>query len=301
MDPAKEAGQGRRRAYLACRQCRSRKIKCDATRPVCVTCIRRRSPKCEYDDEQRRRGPDRHPRVRTHHDSGPPPSSIRPHRSQKWASNDVIAIPITPSTESPPCVTSDAGASTSGTVLSNSSLIPPGGSFGSVGLYPSPGEFTPFHQGSMSETPTRDLFGRSDASSVVNSISVLHPDPSPSTGTLDRNGHLSLLLNPSDERPYLSFSRRSLVDTGPHSPYLPDNDPPPSSESPYSLPVMPMQVVATGDRPRQAGNEYCTFYPISWDISIRFLSGGDASQVAVCVQSEFFADGFKSHTGQSRV
>ncbi|KAF9519725.1 hypothetical protein BS47DRAFT_1083648 [Hydnum rufescens UP504] len=93
MDPATEAAKDRRHVYLACRQCRNRKIKCDGAHPVCSTCIRRRSPQCDYDREPRRRGPDRHRRVRIHHDSGPPPSLTRPRRSQKRASNDVVAHP----------------------------------------------------------------------------------------------------------------------------------------------------------------------------------------------------------------
>ncbi|KAF9519718.1 hypothetical protein BS47DRAFT_1324447 [Hydnum rufescens UP504] len=280
MDPASEAGKGRRRAYLACRQCRSRKIKCDATHPVCLTCVRRKSPKCEYDDEPRRRGPDRHPRIRTHQDSGAPPS-IRPRRSQKRVLDDVVSTPITPSTtQSPPYITSDASATPSDTALSNTSPVPPRGPLGGIRLYPSPSTSTVFREGSVNETPTHDVFGgspsmrpshpylhhsgtrtlgpndslllppgarpgRSSTSSAVNSINILHPEPSPSTGTRDQSGYLSSLLNPSDEHLYPNFSPRGIVDTRPHNPYLLDNDPRSSSESRYSLPVTPMQL-ATG-------------------------------------------------------
>ncbi|KAF9519600.1 hypothetical protein BS47DRAFT_1387894 [Hydnum rufescens UP504] len=279
MDPAGEAGESRRRAYLACRQCRSRKIKCDGTYPACLTCIRRRSPKCEYDNEPRRRGPDRQPRVRTRQYSGPPPSSSRPRRPQKRASNDPAPTPMIPSTrQSPPYTTSDASPTVSRMLLSDDSLIPPKGLFGSIRLYPSPGTSTLFRRGSVSETPTRGLLGgspslrpsrpylhqsgtrplgsndsvllplvfppgRSDTSSPVNSISVLGPEPSPSTGTLDQSGHLPFPLNPSGERLYTNFTGASIVDTPPHDPCPPDNDPHSSSESRYTLPVIPIQAV----------------------------------------------------------
>ncbi|KAF9519730.1 hypothetical protein BS47DRAFT_1084477 [Hydnum rufescens UP504] len=154
MEPAQEAGNGRRRVYLACRQCHSRKIKCDGAHPVCSTCIRRRR-QCEYDDEPRRRGPDRYRRVRTHHDSGPP-SSIRPRPSQNRAPIDLGASPVT--TESPPYSTPDTSALISRIGLPNRPLAPPRGPFGSISLYPSPGTPRRFHQGSMNETRTHDPF-----------------------------------------------------------------------------------------------------------------------------------------------
>ncbi|KAF8069868.1 hypothetical protein FPV67DRAFT_1414189 [Lyophyllum atratum] len=48
---------------IACRQCRSRKIRCDSTRPVCNNCVRR-SNVCEYDSVPKRRGPDKNPGTR---------------------------------------------------------------------------------------------------------------------------------------------------------------------------------------------------------------------------------------------
>ncbi|KDR67042.1 hypothetical protein GALMADRAFT_1133694 [Galerina marginata CBS 339.88] len=48
---------------IACRQCRSRKIRCDSTRPVCNNC-HRRSNDCEYDLVPKRRGPDKRPGTR---------------------------------------------------------------------------------------------------------------------------------------------------------------------------------------------------------------------------------------------
>jgi hypothetical protein len=42
---------------------RSRKIRCDSTRPVCNNCVRR-SNECEYDAVPKRRGPDKRPGTR---------------------------------------------------------------------------------------------------------------------------------------------------------------------------------------------------------------------------------------------
>jgi hypothetical protein len=60
---------------------RARKIKCDGARPVCATCIRRKSTKCVYDEVPKRRGPDRRPRRRPDLLGGPtsgaPPSAPR--------------------------------------------------------------------------------------------------------------------------------------------------------------------------------------------------------------------------------
>jgi Fungal Zn(2)-Cys(6) binuclear cluster domain len=253
----------------------SRKIKCDGAHPVCSTCIRRRSPRCDYDDEPRRRGPDRTPRFRTHHDSGAPPSLTRPRRSQKRSSNDGAATPITPSTTQSPPYTTSATISRIG--LSNRSPTPPMGAFDSTRLYPSPSTSTLLHQGLVTKTPTRNPFGgspsthpsqthlhlsgthpltpndspllppvsrsgRFDSSSVLNSFPVRHPGPSASTGTRDQSGNLSY------EPPYPDFVHRSVViDTRPHNPYLPDNGPRSSSEFPYTRPVIPMQVSGEKD------------------------------------------------------
>ncbi|KJA23398.1 hypothetical protein HYPSUDRAFT_586431 [Hypholoma sublateritium FD-334 SS-4] len=68
---------------IACRQCRSRKIRCDSTRPVCNNCVRR-SNTCEYDTVPKRRGPDKRPgtrqrscKKRTADGSVPPPPKRR--------------------------------------------------------------------------------------------------------------------------------------------------------------------------------------------------------------------------------
>lgn len=60
---------------------RARKIKCDGARPICTTCVRRKSTKCVYDEVPKRRGPDRRPRQRPNQPGGThnaPPSAPRP-------------------------------------------------------------------------------------------------------------------------------------------------------------------------------------------------------------------------------
>lgn len=51
---------GSRRIVMACHQCRARKIRCDAERPSCKNCVRRRE-ECRYDEKPKRRGPDKVP------------------------------------------------------------------------------------------------------------------------------------------------------------------------------------------------------------------------------------------------
>lgn len=51
---------GSRRIVMACHQCRARKIRCDAERPSCKNCVRRRE-ECKYDEKPKRRGPDKVP------------------------------------------------------------------------------------------------------------------------------------------------------------------------------------------------------------------------------------------------
>ena len=57
------ASRKRNRASLACRECRSRKIKCDTHRPICGTCrARGRNTTCSYEslvDRDKRRETER--------------------------------------------------------------------------------------------------------------------------------------------------------------------------------------------------------------------------------------------------
>ncbi|KAK7690029.1 hypothetical protein QCA50_006673 [Cerrena zonata] len=68
--PLTTQGKPRARVYVACVQCRSRKIRCDGAKPVCHNCTRRSStaegtlPECSYDPAPKRRGPDKVPGAR---------------------------------------------------------------------------------------------------------------------------------------------------------------------------------------------------------------------------------------------
>ncbi|KAI9455242.1 hypothetical protein BJY52DRAFT_1280837 [Lactarius psammicola] len=57
--PARNVSSG----VIACRQCRSRKIRCDSTRPKCQNCLKRGND-CVYDKVPKRRGPDKRPGTR---------------------------------------------------------------------------------------------------------------------------------------------------------------------------------------------------------------------------------------------
>ncbi|KAH9917688.1 uncharacterized protein BXZ73DRAFT_53282 [Epithele typhae] len=62
--PLTAHGKPRERVYLACVQCRTRKVKCDGAKPECHNCVRRADPlagTCSYDGAPRRRGKDRTP------------------------------------------------------------------------------------------------------------------------------------------------------------------------------------------------------------------------------------------------
>ncbi|KAJ6556266.1 hypothetical protein B0H19DRAFT_1152298 [Mycena capillaripes] len=61
--PVRPARRTTTTAVIACRQCRSRKIRCDSTRPHCANCSRR-ADQCEYDPAPKRRGPDKKPGTR---------------------------------------------------------------------------------------------------------------------------------------------------------------------------------------------------------------------------------------------
>ncbi|KAF8814824.1 hypothetical protein BYT27DRAFT_7156612 [Phlegmacium glaucopus] len=78
---------------IACRQCRSRKIRCDSTRPVCSNCSRR-SNECEYDLAPKRRGPDKRPGTRQRSCKKRPADGSTPPRSKrKRTSSDQITEP----------------------------------------------------------------------------------------------------------------------------------------------------------------------------------------------------------------
>ncbi|KAJ6585157.1 hypothetical protein B0H19DRAFT_1108565 [Mycena capillaripes] len=64
--PPTTQGKPRARVYVACLQCRTRKIRCDGAKPVCHNCGKRASgsSECNYDPLPKRRGPDKTPGAR---------------------------------------------------------------------------------------------------------------------------------------------------------------------------------------------------------------------------------------------
>ncbi|KAI5835187.1 hypothetical protein K523DRAFT_292090 [Schizophyllum commune Tattone D] len=62
--PLTTRGKPRARVYVACLQCRNRKIRCDGARPACHNCTVKGNPECNYDALPRRRGPDKVPGAR---------------------------------------------------------------------------------------------------------------------------------------------------------------------------------------------------------------------------------------------
>ncbi|KAJ3785251.1 hypothetical protein GGU10DRAFT_269626 [Lentinula aff. detonsa] len=64
--PPTTQGKPRARVYVACIQCRNRKIRCDGVKPICYNCARKSSggSDCNYDTAPRRRGPDKTPGAR---------------------------------------------------------------------------------------------------------------------------------------------------------------------------------------------------------------------------------------------
>ncbi|KIK93725.1 hypothetical protein PAXRUDRAFT_33882 [Paxillus rubicundulus Ve08.2h10] len=64
--PLTTQGKPRARVYVACLQCRTRKIRCDGAKPTCHNCTRRAKAddECVYDAAPKRRGPDKMPGAR---------------------------------------------------------------------------------------------------------------------------------------------------------------------------------------------------------------------------------------------
>lgn len=64
--PLTTQGKPRARVYVACVQCRTRKIRCDGAKPACHNCVRRAKAddECTYDTAPKRRGPDKRPGAR---------------------------------------------------------------------------------------------------------------------------------------------------------------------------------------------------------------------------------------------
>ncbi|GLB38529.1 putative GAL4-like Zn(II)2Cys6 (or C6 zinc) binuclear cluster DNA-binding domain [Lyophyllum shimeji] len=64
--PPTTQGKPRARVYVACIQCRARKIRCDGAKPACHNCSKRTTGDndCDYDPTPKRRGPDKTPGAR---------------------------------------------------------------------------------------------------------------------------------------------------------------------------------------------------------------------------------------------
>ncbi|TRM64026.1 hypothetical protein BD626DRAFT_568626 [Schizophyllum amplum] len=62
--PLTTRGKPRARVYVACQQCRNRKIRCDGAKPACHNCTVKGVSECNYDPIPRRRGPDKKPGAR---------------------------------------------------------------------------------------------------------------------------------------------------------------------------------------------------------------------------------------------
>ncbi|KAJ3710147.1 hypothetical protein EV361DRAFT_336843 [Lentinula raphanica] len=84
---------------IACRQCRSRKIRCDSARPVCTNCHRRKNV-CEYDAAPKRRGPDKRPGTRRRSCKKRPADGSTPPPSKRKKTDGEIHNPTNRTTSS---------------------------------------------------------------------------------------------------------------------------------------------------------------------------------------------------------
>ncbi|KAJ6475057.1 hypothetical protein C8R47DRAFT_986425 [Mycena vitilis] len=86
--PPTTQGKPRARVYVACIQCRTRKIRCDGAKPVCHNCGKRASgsSECNYDPLPKRRGPDKTPGARQRVARKSTETTSRPRR--RTASSD---------------------------------------------------------------------------------------------------------------------------------------------------------------------------------------------------------------------
>ncbi|KZT73776.1 hypothetical protein DAEQUDRAFT_661448 [Daedalea quercina L-15889] len=97
--PLTTQGKPRCRVYVACVQCRSRKIRCDGAKPACHNCSRRsdQSGPCTYDPEPKRRGPDKTPGARQRSLTAPQDEVEPKRRSRRRTVDDPSAAnPVDP-------------------------------------------------------------------------------------------------------------------------------------------------------------------------------------------------------------
>ncbi|KAL0961295.1 hypothetical protein HGRIS_006254 [Hohenbuehelia grisea] len=98
--PPTTQGKARARVYVACLQCRQRKIRCDGAKPVCHNCNRRPAggPECSYDAQPKRRGPDRTPGARQRvpkdegHEVGEAGGPVRRRRRRREESSTTSSL-----------------------------------------------------------------------------------------------------------------------------------------------------------------------------------------------------------------
>ncbi|KAG7088294.1 hypothetical protein E1B28_012305 [Marasmius oreades] len=112
--PTTTQGKQRKRVYVACAQCRARKIRCDGAKPVCHNCHQRANGngECNYDSVPRRRGPDKTPgaRQRMARDSRDSDSTIRRRRKRPETSSPTSTVDETrPSLLQPFPIVTDTG------------------------------------------------------------------------------------------------------------------------------------------------------------------------------------------------
>ncbi|KZT12056.1 uncharacterized protein LAESUDRAFT_641362 [Laetiporus sulphureus 93-53] len=83
--PLTTQGRPRTRVFVACVQCRGRKIRCDGARPSCYNCSRRSDDNvlCTYDAAPKRRGPDKTPGARQRVVSGCGADQDQPRRRRR--------------------------------------------------------------------------------------------------------------------------------------------------------------------------------------------------------------------------
>ncbi|EAU85892.2 hypothetical protein CC1G_02915 [Coprinopsis cinerea okayama7 len=91
--PPTTQGKPRERVYVACIQCRTRKIRCDGAKPTCHNCSRRTTGNndCTYDSVPKRRGPDKCPGARQRSARGANGEVVGPRRRRRTTRSDTTA------------------------------------------------------------------------------------------------------------------------------------------------------------------------------------------------------------------
>ncbi|TFK70410.1 hypothetical protein BDN72DRAFT_545173 [Pluteus cervinus] len=133
--PLTTQGKPRARVFVACLQCRTRKIRCDGAKPACHNCGRRSSSgdtECKYDAIPKRRGPDRLPGARhrtTREASDPAPIRRRQAQEERNESPVSSASHTSQSDVTPTLERSSSTGSTFGSVPQTNTLCTCHGSY----------------------------------------------------------------------------------------------------------------------------------------------------------------------------